>query len=714
MVSCRVGIFFQIFEKVGKLPDLVTISHRSSAVTIKYYIRHKSHCSLRIFSRNMFTFTPIFCLLGLIVSLSQIPPSTTSPLHDETISDKYRPLYMDIEWVLQGYDFSFTGFMTELLGLSSALLRMNPSLRLTQSSFRKSFHDIPTNNMSAFLQSMFREEADNFNQLFSRAQPGHDQLVSLDRVVTSRIFPTEWKLENSESSVHLCRDLIDSHMGKHETSTETNAVHRHSQTIIRDGMYVGGDLGRAAAPKARSALECCSACLLQPLCVAWTFTPYETDASLEINNVQDGRHNSLSYHLDDRGCILKGAATDFFVMPESISGKFVKKPDSGIDKVLKRSELPRARILHGTTCYYKNMTHFGKDPNTIVIGRYMVERKFFQGGYNQDEAAVLSCASLMEEVWVPTEWAKQVFHSTMQRMGIQAPSIAVIPEAVDTNLFDPSLYPPRDKFWRCNNSNSFQVDANGDSLSSSHQSIDQKYCYANNDAVFEFLSIFKWEYRKGWDILLKAYWKAFTPSDKVVLRLRTYLPMWERERSRFKENITEAIADFAMKTLGKRLDELAPMVWEQGANASRLQDSATRYDMRDMLQSADAFVLPTRGEGWGLPIAEAMAMSLPTIVTNFSGPSAFATSDNAYLIPVADNVDYDGFAIPDEDELVNLFKKVISDSKLPSSEDETISIASLKGRKARETMQSFSPEFVVAKINERLRALASRRGWDFQ
>jgi glycosyltransferase involved in cell wall biosynthesis len=36
-------------------------------------------------------------------------------------------------------------------------------------------------------------------------------------------------------------------------------------------------------------------------------------------------------------------------------------------------------------------------------------------------------------------------------------------------------------------------------------------------------------------------------------------------------------------------------------------------------KSAHAFVLPTRGEGWGRPIVEAMAMELPTIASYFSG-----------------------------------------------------------------------------------------------
>lgn len=53
-----------------------------------------------------------------------------------------------------------------------------------------------------------------------------------------------------------------------------------------------------------------------------------------------------------------------------------------------------------------------------------------------------------------------------------------------------------------------------------------------------------------------------------------------------------------------------------------------------LYKSADAFVLPTRGEGWGLPIAEAMAMSLPVLATNWSGPTAYLDSSVGYPLGV--------------------------------------------------------------------------------
>ena len=33
---------------------------------------------------------------------------------------------------------------------------------------------------------------------------------------------------------------------------------------------------------------------------------------------------------------------------------------------------------------------------------------------------------------------------------------------------------------------------------------------------------------------------------------------------------------------------------------------------------ASAFALPSRGEGWGLPLTEAMALEVPVIATNVS------------------------------------------------------------------------------------------------
>src|SRR5436190_3423824 len=48
--------------------------------------------------------------------------------------------------------------------------------------------------------------------------------------------------------------------------------------------------------------------------------------------------------------------------------------------------------------------------------------------------------------------------------------------------------------------------------------------------------------------------------------------------------------------------------------------------------AADAYVLASRGEGWGRPYMEAMAMGLPTIGSRWSGNLAFMDDENSFLV----------------------------------------------------------------------------------
>ena len=65
-----------------------------------------------------------------------------------------------------------------------------------------------------------------------------------------------------------------------------------------------------------------------------------------------------------------------------------------------------------------------------------------------------------------------------------------------------------------------------------------------------------------------------------------------------------------------------------------LTDEMPKVDMPRLYKAAHAFVLPTRGEGWGLPLLEAMAMALPVIATNFSGHLDFMPPSLTHLIAV--------------------------------------------------------------------------------
>lgn len=63
-----------------------------------------------------------------------------------------------------------------------------------------------------------------------------------------------------------------------------------------------------------------------------------------------------------------------------------------------------------------------------------------------------------------------------------------------------------------------------------------------------------------------------------------------------------------------------------------MSDSLAAAAMPSLYRSADAFVLPTRGEAWCRPVMEAMLMELPVIVTKWGGHMEYVRPRNAYLL----------------------------------------------------------------------------------
>jgi glycosyltransferase involved in cell wall biosynthesis len=94
--------------------------------------------------------------------------------------------------------------------------------------------------------------------------------------------------------------------------------------------------------------------------------------------------------------------------------------------------------------------------------------------------------------------------------------------------------------------------------------------------------------RKGWDIAYRAFAQAFgdVPDVRLRLHFRNPLPVALR------------FADRNVETCVGKFDRPA---------------------LREMLQAADCFVFPSRGEGWGSPPREAAATGLPVIATNYGG-----------------------------------------------------------------------------------------------
>lgn len=120
-------------------------------------------------------------------------------------------------------------------------------------------------------------------------------------------------------------------------------------------------------------------------------------------------------------------------------------------------------------------------------------------------------------------------------------------------------------------------------------------------------------------MLLQAFLEAFEGREDVVLALK----VWSSQ-----EYTSEQIQEQAQATLHNTLGHdlcADPRI--------RFLDARlTRTELLALYQTANAFVLPSRGEGWGRPYLEALACGLPTIGTGWSGNTAFMTEENSYLV----------------------------------------------------------------------------------
>jgi glycosyltransferase involved in cell wall biosynthesis len=211
----------------------------------------------------------------------------------------------------------------------------------------------------------------------------------------------------------------------------------------------------------------------------------------------------------------------------------------------------------------------------------------------------------MDEVWVPAPFNVETFRNS----GVTVP-IQVMPLGVDVDYYHPGI-------------RSFRPSSS-----------------------FTFLSIFEWGERKAPEVLLRAYAEEFKPSDDVLLLVSVF----NKDPT---INVEEEIAKL-------QLPPSAPM-------AVLINPEFADYQMGALYRSADCFVLPTRGEGFGMPVLEAMACGLPTIATNWSGPASFLNEGNGYPLDVRAMVRaearcpyYEGFdwAEPDADHLRALMRHV--------------------------------------------------------
>lgn len=142
--------------------------------------------------------------------------------------------------------------------------------------------------------------------------------------------------------------------------------------------------------------------------------------------------------------------------------------------------------------------------------------------------------------------------------------------------------------------------------------------------AYKFYSIGQWTERKNLVGLLKAYLTGFTPKDKVLLVLKTYLIDYSPENfQQIKQGIE--MIKMSIRRNSKYKDYFPPI-----ALVSRF---LSPEELRSLHSECDCLISPHRGEGIGLVHAEAMSAGNPVISTALGGNTEFMDKNNSFLIP---------------------------------------------------------------------------------
>lgn len=251
-----------------------------------------------------------------------------------------------------------------------------------------------------------------------------------------------------------------------------------------------------------------------------------------------------------------------------------------------------------------------------LSGRWRVGRTMFE-----TDRLPLGCrerCNAMDEVWLPSRFNMETFAAS----GVDERKLRLMPPGIDMRAFQPATDPLPIPMKR----------------------------------EFNFLSVFDWQLRKGYDALLLAYLREFKADEDVALILK--ITQANTTAGRLEDEITF----FIDRQAGLPLQKAPPVIL--------IKQFIPQDQMTRLYAAADCFVLPTRGEGYGRPYLEALACELPVIATRWSGQTDFLTEQNSYLIeskltPVPASVDLELFlghqwAEPDIDHLRQLMREAFS------------------------------------------------------
>jgi glycosyltransferase involved in cell wall biosynthesis len=220
----------------------------------------------------------------------------------------------------------------------------------------------------------------------------------------------------------------------------------------------------------------------------------------------------------------------------------------------------------------------------------------------------------VDEIWVYTSWLRDCYIKS----GIPADKVHLVPLGVDTALYRPE-------------GETFPLKTN---------------------KRFKFLFLGGAISRKGIDILLDTYLATFTAADDVCLIIKT----------------NGANSHYRGSSLDAQIKQLASN--PKAPAIEFIDQDLSDAEIAALYRSCHALAHPYRGEGFGMPIVEAMASGLPVIVTGYGACLDFCDEETAFLIPATEvpfsapdlppsSIGY-WWAEPDRAELGRILRHVVA------------------------------------------------------
>ncbi|HTW13124.1 MAG TPA: glycosyltransferase, partial [Solirubrobacteraceae bacterium] len=259
----------------------------------------------------------------------------------------------------------------------------------------------------------------------------------------------------------------------------------------------------------------------------------------------------------------------------------------------------------------------------------------------------------IDELWVPSEFVRNMYVAD----GVEAERVVAIPNGVDLDAFHPVS--------------------------------EAELAARTGGTRFLFVGGLTW--RKGPDLLLGAYIQAFSGRDDVTLVVKGF-----GSNTVYATGAREPIREYANSGQLPRV-ELS-------------DESLTESELAELFRSCDVLVHPYRGEGFGMPVLEAMASGLPVIVTAGGPTDEFCPSEAGWRIRASrkqmDPAQLGQFSPsstpwilePELDHLIELLREA----------DRDLAGRRARGRAARAAAEQLSWEAVTERYQQRIDALASR------